>query len=317
MGSSGLASKTSNAPSDLQLQQLRQLPQDSRKRIEISEDESDREDEIDFLSSSGDLDEELARRSASFLPQSLDIDRLPFKHNATDNLHFQKSKLESDDSIIDVDEPTAQAQSRARRKEKEQVKEPLAEAAPKERTKQRPQSKPVPKKLSVSRKLSSFSVSPLFRPPVGKKPLPAASPSPATASPGSTRKLNPPKPIPSIPATILTTASPENTPNGQLLRIQPQSAFPVSPMSPRLKLLEEDECDAPLPLGSPQVASKAGPSHMHVVKRKLDQSTEEEAAPLNKRRRENALLSSLPPLALSDDDDDDEDEFYNSATDAT
>ncbi|KIK51235.1 hypothetical protein GYMLUDRAFT_252274 [Collybiopsis luxurians FD-317 M1] len=119
-------------------------------------------------------------------------------------------------------------------------------------------------------------------------------------------------------------------------------------MSPRLKLLEEDECNAPLPLGSPQVASKASPSHMHVVKRKLDQSTEEEAAPLNKRSspltspsRLSSLpplalsddddddedksspltspsrLSSLPPLALSDDDDDDEDKFYNSATDAT
>ncbi|KIK50811.1 hypothetical protein GYMLUDRAFT_252610 [Collybiopsis luxurians FD-317 M1] len=87
-------------------------------------------------------------------------------------------------------------------------------------------------------------------------------------------------------------------------------------MSPRLKLLEEDERNAPLPLGSPQVTSKAGPSHMHVVKRKLDQSTEEETAPLNKRRRENAPLSSLPPLALLDDDDD-EDKFYNSATDAT
>ncbi|KIK49680.1 hypothetical protein GYMLUDRAFT_253705 [Collybiopsis luxurians FD-317 M1] len=241
-------------------------PRIPEKQIEISEDESDGEDEIDFLSSSGDSDEELARQSASLLPQSLDIDRWPFKHNATDNLHFQKSKLESDDSIIDVDEPTAQAQ-----------------------------------------------------PPVGKKPLPAASPSPATASLGSTRKLNPPKPIPSIPAMILTTASPENTPNGQLLCIQPQSAFPVSPMSPRLKLLEEDERDAPLPLGSPQVTSKASPSHMHVVKRKLDQSTEEEAAPLNKRPSpwtSPSRLSSLPPLALLDDDDD-EDEFYNSATDAT
>ncbi|KIK53649.1 hypothetical protein GYMLUDRAFT_250233 [Collybiopsis luxurians FD-317 M1] len=89
-------------------------------------------------------------------------------------------------------------------------------------------------------------------------------------------------------------------------------------MSPRLKLLEEDERNAPLSLGSPQVTSKAGPSHMHVIKRKLDQSTEEEAASLNKRSlplTSPSRLSSLPPLALLDDDD--EDKFYNSATDAT
>ena len=235
--------------------------------IKISEDESDEESEIDFLSEDPNSDEELARESS-----------------------WWQSKRDT-----------------------------------------------LPKPRPVSPR---FYVSALLRPPVGGKPLPAASPRPAIASSERRRQLKPPKPVSTKPVV-----SPKNS---QPLRIQP-APFPVSPMSPELKLinwkaLEEDESDndtppqspieetmrdaVPVPasllLDRPRFTSepKAIFSHGRALKRA---SSTEKVATLSKKRRleyipyvclkfssrltnklGSSRLSYSPPLALSYDDNEDD-----------
>ncbi|KIK61932.1 hypothetical protein GYMLUDRAFT_42359 [Collybiopsis luxurians FD-317 M1] len=104
MGSSGFASKTSNYPYKSSASVIKDKERVKRgipkEPIDISDDESDGEDEIDFLSSATNSDEELARKSVPLPPNSLDIDRLKSNHDALKNLRFKKNKLENSNSIV-------------------------------------------------------------------------------------------------------------------------------------------------------------------------------------------------------------------------